>query len=244
MALKIGQFEFSPDWKTSVFTLLFLPLLLALGNWQLDREAEKTIILEQEKRTASAAPITLPHGSKAIDSLPQFTRLKLKGSFRESLFLLDNRISKGRVGYEVLQLFDTVDGHHVWVNRGFIAAGRTRTELPTIEIVSGPLELHAQVYKPYGEAYSLGETSIDRRSQNMAVIQTVDLAQLNEFMHITQSIPYELRLQAGSPAALATYWSTVNVDPAKHRGYAVQWFAMACALIIFYLLRSLKKQDT
>ncbi len=30
----------------------------------------------------------------------------------------------------------------------------------------------------------------------------------------------------------------VNVSPAKHRGYAVQWFTMAVVLLIFFFLRS------
>ena len=33
-------------------------------------------------------------------------------------------------------------------------------------------------------------------------------------------------------------WQVVNVSPQKHQGYAVQWFAMAAVLFIFYLLRS------
>jgi len=33
-------------------------------------------------------------------------------------------------------------------------------------------------------------------------------------------------------------WPVVNVSPAKHRGYAVQWFTMAAALIVFFVFRS------
>jgi cytochrome oxidase assembly protein ShyY1 len=243
MALKFGQFEFAPDWKTTVFTLLLLPLLLSLGNWQLNREEEKKLILQQELQTAQAAPVSLPATQKEHEALAQFTRVELVGELRSNLFLLDNRISKGRVGYEVLQLMDTVDGHAVWINRGFVQAGRTRAELPQIDVPAGPLVVNAKLYKPYGEAYRLGDTPIDRRRNDLAVIQTIDLAQLNEFMHLEKSFPYELRLEEGSVAALETHWTTVNVDPAKHRGYAVQWFAMSCALIIFYVLRSLKKQE-
>jgi len=30
----------------------------------------------------------------------------------------------------------------------------------------------------------------------------------------------------------------VNMSPQMHQGYAVQWFAMAAVLLVFYLLRS------
>ena len=33
-------------------------------------------------------------------------------------------------------------------------------------------------------------------------------------------------------------WQVVNVSPAKHRGYAVQWFSMAAVLALLYLARS------
>ena len=50
--------------------------------------------------------------------------------------------------------------------------------------------------------------------------------------------PYVLRLDRESPAALTVDWRVVNVQPDKHTGYAVQWFAMAAVLAVFYILRS------
>ena len=41
-----------------------------------------------------------------------------------------------------------------------------------------------------------------------------------------------MRLEADSPAALRTGWEIVTVSPEKHRGYAVQWFMMAAALVV------------
>ena len=46
---------------------------------------------------------------------------------------------------------------------------------------------------------------------------------------------YHLRLEADSPGALETGWVIVNVQPSKHTGYAVQWSALAVALIILGL---------
>ena len=47
-----------------------------------------------------------------------------------------------------------------------------------------------------------------------------------------------MRLDADSPAALSIDWPLVNSSAAKHRGYALQWFAMAMALACLYLVRS------
>ena len=50
--------------------------------------------------------------------------------------------------------------------------------------------------------------------------------------------PYPVRIDAGEPGALLVDWQIVNVSPAKHTGYAVQWFTMAVALAIIFLLRN------
>ena len=50
--------------------------------------------------------------------------------------------------------------------------------------------------------------------------------------------PYPVRIDDGQPGALAVDWQIVNVSPAKHRGYAVQWFTMAAVLAIIFLMRS------
>ena len=44
------------DWRLLVFSGLFLPLLISLGVWQLNRAAEKTALLETwQAETASQA---------------------------------------------------------------------------------------------------------------------------------------------------------------------------------------------
>lgn len=52
-------------------------------------------------------------------------------------------------------------------------------------------------------------------------------------------LPVSLRLDESSTGAFQTERLVVNVTPAKHTGYAVQWFAMALALgIIFIFLNT------
>ena len=45
---------------------------------------------------------------------------------------------------------------------------------------------------------------------------------------------YELRAEAG-PGTYETHWPIVAMGPEKHLAYAVQWFAMALALLALYL---------
>ena len=50
--------------------------------------------------------------------------------------------------------------------------------------------------------------------------------------------PYPVRIDPAQPGALSVDWQVINVSPEKHTGYAVQWFSMAAALALIYLLRS------
>ena len=50
----------------------------------------------------------------------------------------------------------------------------------------------------------------------------------------TEYNSYELRAEAG-PGTYETTWPIVAMGPEKHLAYAVQWFAMALALLALYL---------
>jgi len=49
--------------------------------------------------------------------------------------------------------------------------------------------------------------------------------------------PYPVRIDAGETGALYVDWKVVTTGPAKHIGYAVQWFLMSAALAILYVFR-------
>jgi cytochrome oxidase assembly protein ShyY1 len=45
-----------------------------------------------------------------------------------------------------------------------------------------------------------------------------------------------VRIDEGNLGVEQRYWPVVNMAPSKHRAYAVQWFAMAAAVLIIVLL--------
>jgi surfeit locus 1 family protein len=47
-------------------------------------------------------------------------------------------------------------------------------------------------------------------------------------------LPVVVRLREGSSSVLAAQWPIVNIQPEKNTAYAVQWFAMAFALLVCY----------
>jgi surfeit locus 1 family protein len=73
------------------------------------------------------------------------------------------------------------------------------------------------------------------------VLQALDMAAVRPVLESRlgrELFPWSLRLAEGDRAAFEAGWPLANASPAKHTAYAVQWFSMAAALVLVFLLRS------
>lgn len=237
MRLALHRYQF--DWKLTLLVLLLLPVLLRLGFWQLSREAEKRELQALYEQRLGSVPVSIENLNPQADL--QYQPVLLQGSFdNERYFLLDNRIHRGRVGFEAIVPFVTRQGLLVFVNRGWLPSTGDRTRLPVVDPAPGELRLEGNVYVPLGEALVLGESRPGTTWPKL--IQEADsaaaLAAQWDASTGVAVFPWTVRLAEGSPAVLERNWTVVNTGPEKHRGYAVQWFAMALALVLLYLYYS------
>jgi surfeit locus 1 family protein len=229
------------DWKLSLLVLLLLPLCLRLGVWQLAREQEKLALQQSWEQRQQEIPVELR--SLAAESDLQYRQVWMEGRYdNEHVFLLDNRIHEGQVGFEVVQPFRTSQGQTVFVNRGWLAAGVSRQDLPTPPVLEESVRVQGSVYVPVGDALVLGQISPGPEWPKL--IQTLDIAELARLSGIEANdslFGYSVRLAEATPGVLKRNWSVISTTPEKHRGYAVQWFAMAAALVLLYLYYSTRK---
>ncbi|MCA0893597.1 SURF1 family protein [Microbulbifer agarilyticus] len=229
---------FIRNWPLTVLSLCFFPLLLGLGNWQLQRAAEKETIQRQVDARLSAQPIKISD----LSTPATYTPVRLLGFYTDEYFLLDNRTRNGRVGYEVVQVFETGSGGAEkarWlINRGWISGNSHRDQLPQ---VSYPLA--AKVIT--GFLYPNGDSTEDTDALPAVAVhgRIQSLAQLRAHNIGLQQPDWHIRLSADSDTALLTDWKLLTTSPAKHTGYAVQWFAMAFALVVMWLLAATNLQQ-
>ena len=223
-----------------LFVVVFLPLTVALGFWQLDREREKRALLDEYRTRETARPRPLADLSPSGDHL--YRRVQVRGRFDNNrTVLLENRIRRGRPGFEVVTLFILEDNAApIWVNRGWLAGYLDRNRLPEVPTVEGVVSLHGHLYQPLAEPFVVGDEVW--RQQWPQVLQNLDLDMLSSRLD-APFYPFRLRLDQGAPGALATGWTVVNVMPEKHRGYAIQWFAMAAALLLLALFANTNLGD-
>jgi surfeit locus 1 family protein len=229
------------DWRTSIVSVLLIPLFIALGLWQLQRAEEKASINTQWELTRSQSPVPLLSLDSANTESLQYLPVQMSGQFLSAkYFLLDNRIHRGQFGNEVLAVFKLKDsGKVVLVNRGWIAADPSRREESTIPEVDGLMSITGHVYVSPGEPYLLADTALESGWPKR--IQAIEMDKFEAALEQDMGgelFPYPVRIDSDMVAALTVDWQVVNVSPEKHTGYAVQWFTMAAALFILFILRS------
>lgn len=226
-----GRFSFRPGrWPTVAFALM-LPVLLAAGVWQLDRAQQKREMISALERGASATPIALNGAT------PAYRDIRLKPVVARGVydprhqFLLDNQVRDGRPGYRVLTpLKLTGSDSAILVDRGWRPASPDRSRLPALPTPGGTITVRGfaghgpSVGIRLGPAY-VGDGSWPRR------VEYVD------FDYFGTALSYPLRPymieHGGSQASRAR--EEVGLTPARHVGYAVQWFGLAFALVVIYV---------
>ncbi|MDN3638030.1 SURF1 family protein [Simiduia curdlanivorans] len=240
------KLHFDINIKLITLGLVFLPVLLALGFWQLDRANEKSQLLDAHRQQQHLNPISLNAlEQQAVLALPAFTKVTLNANIAaDTYWLLDNRIQRGRVGYEVLQIAQV---NNVWllINRGWVAGAHDRRLKPTIALLTGRVNLAGQMAT---QSKNIMLSDLPPDALIAERIAEIDLTKLSELSGVTLSGLVQLAPE--SEGALSIDWPTVNISPIKHQAYAFQWFSMAFALVVLLvfantnLLTVLKQKTT
>lgn len=224
------------DWRLLLFSGLFLPLLLALGFWQLDRAGEKQQQLDRWDRQSTQLAWTEQLNQGVAEGQP----VTVSGRYGDKTWLLDNRTRDGMAGYEVLTLFEPDAGKALIVNRGWVQAPRRRDQLPEIETPPGNVVLAGRLDE-YPEPPVLVETTgVDTTWPRRVQALTQSDAEADSL----QLAPVVLRLQGpDQPGAYRADWTPDRMGPQTHYGYAVQWFSLAIALVILTIVASYRKTE-
>ncbi len=234
-AQKTNAFKWQPNAKLLVFSVLMMPFLLSLGLWQLDRADEKQQIVDRHAGNQQLPPVISAEELLA-DRDHQYRLAWIRGAVdNQRVIILDNKVKNGRPGYEILQSV-TVPGltKKLLINRGWIEASLDRAILPTISPIEGEVQLRGYLYHALKGGYRLDD-GIGQVLDWPSRIGWITVERAEELFG-EDFLSYQLRLDQDSVGALKTGWTTVAVQPEKHIGYAVQWFAMAITLLIMTII--------
>jgi len=222
--------RFRPGWLPSLVVAALLPVLVLLGFWQLARAEEKRQLLASYEARRTAEPMGILELENTKDAA--YRRVHLSGHFDEQhSVLLDNRTRDGKAGVELLQPFyDQASDLWLLVNRGWLPwpDRRNPAQFSTPPAMQN---LDAWVYVPPGETFQL---QADAPSNSWPVLVNAVHPQVLWQQLGRAGLAYEVRLQP-SAAAYQADWPIVAMGPERHQAYAVQWFALAAALLGLFI---------
>lgn len=220
-------------WPTLGFILLAV-ILLSLGDWQLGRAAEKQALIAAKQAHQAAAPIML-HQNRPEPILDRFRPAIAVGRYVSGQqWLLDNRLYQRQPGYHVYSLFQLENGTHMLLNRGWISQGASRQTLPDLPLPSGQQQIRGHLDTPAAVGLVLAEPDWADVTE-VQVVPNLDIAALAASQKRVLPV-LALVIDADQSGALQHDWQAIEtLTPAKHHGYAAQWFALALALLIIYV---------
>jgi cytochrome oxidase assembly protein ShyY1 len=218
----------------TLFTAVMLPLVVSLGLWQLGRAEEKRSYEDRFYERVGALPVNPPRDLADTD----FVQVRLEGRYDpQRHFLIDNQVSDGKVGYQVISLFRSDDGRGWLINRGWIPADLDRARLPPVPTPGDRVVIVGVIWPQLGMPPLLAED--DWPAGWPKRVQRFDVSRMMESMEAVE--PVEVRLEAGWPGVFAPARLEMVVSVTKHLGYAAQWLGLAVALAIGYLVFGFRK---
>ena len=209
------------------FSISFVIVFVFLGVWQIERAAHKEGLLQAFNSEQESPPIRLTSQS------PDWSRVFVDGIFDSSRqILIDNQIHKGKVGYKIFTPFRFDDNKIVLVDRGWIAQGKSRSDLPQLNVLEKKSRIIGTVTSPEQGVLAGSELLTNewpRVSQTKAV-EVIASAFKEPILDIV------LVLDPGS--SQITEFIQIKpfaITPVKHYGYAMQWFTMSIVLLGMFL---------
>ncbi len=231
--MRIGRFEFTPGLWPTLATLVLLPMLCGLGFWQIDRAAAKQELLDSFARHSHAAAVTVA-AAAAFDTTLHYHHVRITGRYdvRHQL-LLDNQMHDGEPGYLVFTPLLVDERRAILVNRGWLAMGASRRDLPALPAPKGPVTLVGVLAPLPGYGVLLG-ADIESDQRWPRVVQAIKLERLQRDFS-AQLAPQVVLLDATQPDGFMRQRKLVESGPERNLGYAFQWFMMAGAVLAIYI---------
>ncbi len=238
----------------SVFAVFGVVVFTSLSAWQWQRATWKERMLAAyaqalanppmpwREATANGTPplaANLDDATKAAEpTLP--LRVALAGRYVPgSELVLDNQRVDGKVGVMVFGLLEPDQGPAVFVNRGFVPYADNRRELAALVPVDKPVALTGLLVAPPAVGIRLGDSTWQPGDTTPQAWIDVEAAAARLRRTTVRAV---VLLDPDAPLGFTRRWQALpnTLSPERHRGYAFQWLALAVAVVVVYVMLSVR----
>lgn len=235
--MTISGWRFTPRLWSTVTAAVVIVIMLQLGNWQLSRAREKESRQEQLDLRSQQPAVALPAVPVKFEDM-QYRHIEASGVYvPEHTIYLDNKIYQGVAGYHIITpLRISGSSMHVLVNRGWAAADRDRSKLPQVSTPDGPVVVSGVATSATQKTLELSDELVSGQ-----VWENLNLERYRTATGLTLQ-PVMILQQDDIKDGLMRQWTRPDSGASRNLGYAFQWFAMAFAVSIIYLVLSVKRE--
>lgn len=245
-------YSFQPSRLGTLLVIIGVSLFSSLGIWQLHRADYKNALANEiENRThrpIQPLETLLPHHADYQPLL--FRTVTVTGLWDEAQTLfLDNQIYQHQAGYHIITPLRLPDQSAIWVNRGWIAVGSNRQQLPTLPTLPAtPVTLTGQL-----RAIPAAPRWVPIQQDPTQQLTAKVWLQLDAAIFSQRSgyplKPFMLFQAPDNPPthhsnSLIRDWPPFNANITMHLGYAIQWFVFAGVALGTYLTVSIRKRPS
>lgn len=231
-------------WLGWSLALLAMAAFAGLGRWQLGRMHEKQAMLEAVQAALArreAHPLVLADDPARRES---YDWAAGRGRFADApAILLDNQSRGQRPGVRAYRLFLPDPAPHaaapLLVELGWLPLPGDR-RMPAVAPVPGERRIAGLLMPP--PSGGLGEAAVQVQADGTIVATALDAPALPGLLRQPRLPPRVLRLDPTDPLGYARDLDILpnTLPPQRHLGYAVQWFALAAAVLATALLLSFR----
>jgi len=239
--LRIAGREFNPPAWATLAMISGVALTVVLGFWQLGRADTKQLLQNRIDDFAKQAPVNLGAAELKVDEV-LLRPIEARGRFdARHMVLIDNRLHKHQPGYHVyMPLRIAGTDKYILVNRGWIAAGAERNRLPAVKTREQEVMAHGTAVPGSERFMELSSKVADGNVwQNMMVERFRQATRLDVHPIILQ----QTELRGAPDDGLIRDWPPVDLKRNTHLAYAVQWFALAAAIFIYWLVINVRRRS-
>ncbi|MEZ9565243.1 SURF1 family protein [Vibrio artabrorum] len=242
------KFRSKGFWIAVVLTVVSVGILIKLGAWQLDRGNEKLRyeqrLIERAQQPSQPLDVVISQwqsarlSAQAPSANPTLNGVKVNIELASTsgwVFLLDNQINQGKVGYVIYMLVECLrqgGTSPILVDLGFVEANKDRSELPQLGNITLPTNMSGRLYtrsvNPLSQELGLEKTIPTR-------IQNLNIAALSQYTG-QEVLPFVFQPQSLDSWPYEMLWRPTAMKSDKHFGYSVQWFVMAAVLLFLMIL--------
>ncbi len=223
--------------KILIFAIIFVPITISLGMWQIERANEKKLIIANYDKLLVSAPIALQKNQMLNNWQP----IETTGTYEDTIVYEDNAINNGKAGFKVYHLFRNDDGTFIFIHRGFIERNLIKNNLPEVEIPTEKKLIYGTtLFKQNNTFVKNIEESDSRIIQEFNASLLIDKYPMlkDKYLH-----PFLFNLDIRDVNKYQPIEKPVNMTASKHIGYAIQWFGLCAALIILTIYAYRRKGE-